>query len=70
LGLAIVKKIITAHGGNIEVQSEPNVGSVFSFSIPLIPTGEVDKVLPHFSQRGINFYRFLNNQSGMHPFLL
>lgn len=34
LGLAITKEIVEAHGGKIEVQSEPNVGTVFSFYIP------------------------------------
>lgn len=34
LGLVIVKKIIEAHGGRIEVKSEPGSGATFSFSIP------------------------------------
>jgi two-component system sensor histidine kinase VicK len=42
LGLAICKQIISAHKGEIEVQSEEGVGSTFLFSIPLatadIPT--------------------------------
>lgn len=34
LGLFIVKKIITAHGGQISAESRPGVGSVFTFSLP------------------------------------
>jgi len=35
LGLSIVKKIIEAHRGGIEVQSQVGSGSTFSFKIPL-----------------------------------
>ena len=35
LGLAIVKKIVEAHKGVLEVQSQTGKGSTFSFSIPL-----------------------------------
>lgn len=34
LGLAICKRIVELHGGNIEVNSEENKGSIFSFEIP------------------------------------
>lgn len=34
MGLAIVKAIIEAHGGQIEVTSQPGLGSVFSFTLP------------------------------------
>jgi signal transduction histidine kinase len=35
LGLAIVHRIVSAHGGKIEVASEPEKGSVFTVRIPL-----------------------------------
>ncbi len=34
LGLAIVKNIIDRHGGTIDVESEENVGSKFTFTLP------------------------------------
>lgn len=35
MGLAIAKAIVEAHGGSIEVTSQPSQGSVFSFSLPI-----------------------------------
>ncbi len=35
LGLAIVKHILEAHGGTIQCQSEPDQGSVFSFTLKI-----------------------------------
>lgn len=37
MGLSIVKAIVEAHGGEIEVTSQLGQGSVFSFSLPAIP---------------------------------
>lgn len=35
LGLAMVKKIIEAHGSTIKVHSKPDIGSEFEFALPL-----------------------------------
>ncbi|MFQ5577025.1 MAG: sensor histidine kinase, partial [Anaerolineae bacterium] len=37
LGLTIVKQIIEAHHGTINVTSEPNKGSKFTFTLPIKP---------------------------------
>lgn len=39
MGLAIVKAIVEAHGGRIEVTSQLGQGSVFSFGLPLAQAG-------------------------------
>lgn len=35
LGLAIARKIVELHGSSIEVNSTPNIGTVFSFQLPV-----------------------------------
>ncbi|MCP4751402.1 MAG: hybrid sensor histidine kinase/response regulator [Proteobacteria bacterium] len=37
LGLAIAKKVVLAHGGNIQVRSETDKGATFVFSLPVLP---------------------------------
>lgn len=46
LGLAIAKWIAQAHGGRLEVSSQPGRGSCFSLWLPLIETRPLDKPAP------------------------
>jgi signal transduction histidine kinase len=44
LGLALVKNIVTAHGGEVWVESKPGSGSVFGFKVPLAAGGKAKVV--------------------------
>jgi signal transduction histidine kinase len=41
IGLAIARSVVEAHGGNIHADSEPGMGSTFTFELPVaIPIGD------------------------------
>ncbi|GAC1689020.1 MAG: hypothetical protein PVS2B1_10570 [Candidatus Dormibacteraceae bacterium] len=46
LGLALVKRFIELHGGQIRISSELGTGSVFTLSLPLAPSGAIAPCLP------------------------
>jgi signal transduction histidine kinase len=37
LGLALVRQIVELHGSQIEVESQPDQGSIFAFELALVP---------------------------------
>jgi len=43
LGLAIVREIVMAHGGEVNVESKEGEGSVFSFTLRRAKNGELTK---------------------------
>lgn len=54
LGLAMVRQVAIAHGGSVEVQSEPEKGSTFRVSLPLSPPGAIPLSPDHVPTRNNN----------------
>ncbi len=46
LGLAVARKIVREHGGDIEIQSQPKKGSNFTITLPTVPGRSHDTVGP------------------------
>jgi signal transduction histidine kinase len=40
LGVSIARRLVELHGGELMVESEPDQGSIFSFTVPIAPGGE------------------------------
>jgi PAS domain S-box-containing protein len=49
LGLYLAREIVHAHQGDIVVASEPNVGTIFTISLPLLPAQPMPAI--HLKQR-------------------
>jgi signal transduction histidine kinase len=46
IGLAIARSVVEAHGGHIRAESEPGIGSVFTFDLPASPADADRKERP------------------------
>jgi signal transduction histidine kinase/CheY-like chemotaxis protein len=70
LGLSVSRQIVELHGGKIAVESEPNTGSTFSFSLPLLrdldasrsPTRFINEQWAWVERKGTHQYNFLTAQ--------
>lgn len=51
LGLSIVRRIVVAHGGRIDVESTPGIGSTFRVRLPLVAIAEREREDPREEPR-------------------
>ncbi|UZN06201.1 ATP-binding protein [Leptospira santarosai] len=66
LGLPIVKKIVEAHQGSVEVESELEKGSTFNVFLPNVPHSESHNAFPHVG----SFSQDITFQESVYPFEL
>jgi two-component system sensor histidine kinase ChiS len=66
LGLSICKQLVELHGGTIELESSPDRGSVFTFTLPIDPNIEKEQIVT-LQERELNsdhmIKSFLKNES-------
>ena len=43
LGLAIVKQLVEAHGGQVTVESKPDIGTTFTFALPMLDEAKAER---------------------------
>ncbi|WP_004472564.1 PAS domain-containing sensor histidine kinase [Leptospira santarosai] len=66
LGLPIVKKIVEAHQGSVEVESELEKGSTFNVFLPNVPHSESQNAFSHVG----SFSQDITFQESVYPFEL
>jgi len=63
IGLALTKTLVELHGGTINVQSEENLGSIFTVKLPLIKKGVEEIELDSYVVSEVSTIDFSNKQS-------